>query len=149
MMCWRYQSLTSTSPSSKWVNSLRSSDAIWQQIWVNIGSGNGLLPDGTKPLPDVSTINHLNLFENYMSKLSFRFPRDQWVNASWAETLPFFLVPGIWKFVIDFIQDVARFKWPYHLSRRQQRSDVMSLMPIFHSSATTIKSPDLVVHSYV
>ena len=22
------------------------------EIWVNIGSGNGLLPDGTKPLPD-------------------------------------------------------------------------------------------------
>ena len=22
------------------------------QIWVNIGSGNGLLPDGTKPLPE-------------------------------------------------------------------------------------------------
>ena len=27
-------------------------DAIWRQIWVNIGSGNGLLPDGTKPLPE-------------------------------------------------------------------------------------------------
>ena len=27
----------------------------WQmatEIWVNIGSGNGLLPDGTKPLPE-------------------------------------------------------------------------------------------------
>ena len=33
------------------LNSLRPSDAIWRQIWVNIGSGNGLLPDGTKPLP--------------------------------------------------------------------------------------------------
>ena len=22
------------------------------EIWVNIGSGNGLLPDGAKPLPD-------------------------------------------------------------------------------------------------
>ena len=22
------------------------------EIWVNIGSGNGLLPDGTKPLPE-------------------------------------------------------------------------------------------------
>ena len=30
------------------VNSLRPSDAIW----INIGSGNGLLPDGTKPLPE-------------------------------------------------------------------------------------------------
>ena len=35
------------------VNSLWPSDAIWrQEIWVNIGSGNGLLPDGTKPLPE-------------------------------------------------------------------------------------------------
>ena len=33
-------------------NSLWPSDAIWRQIWVNIGSGNGLLPDGTKPLPE-------------------------------------------------------------------------------------------------
>ena len=29
------------------------SDAIWlTYIWVNIDSGNGLLPDGTKPLPE-------------------------------------------------------------------------------------------------
>ena len=34
-------------------NSSWPSDAIWrQEIWVNIGSGNGLLPDGTKPLPE-------------------------------------------------------------------------------------------------
>ena len=30
--------------------------ALWRhmatEIWVNIGSGNGLLPDGTKPLPE-------------------------------------------------------------------------------------------------
>ena len=25
---------------------------LGQQNWVNIGSGNGLLPDGTKPLPE-------------------------------------------------------------------------------------------------
>ena len=36
------------------VNSLWPSDAIWRYItdWVNSGSGNGLSPDGTKPLPD-------------------------------------------------------------------------------------------------
>ena len=62
---------------------------------------------------------------------------------------PFFLVPGIWKFVIDFIQDVARRKWPYHQSRRQQRTNLMSSMPSFSSSATTIKYRDLLVHSYV
>ena len=26
--------------------------------WVNIGSGNGLLPDGTKPLPEPMLIYH-------------------------------------------------------------------------------------------
>ena len=34
------------------VNSLWSEDAIQQPIWVNIGSGDGFLPDGTKPLPE-------------------------------------------------------------------------------------------------
>ena len=33
-------------------HSLWPSDAIWLHIWVNIGSGNGLLPDGIKPLPE-------------------------------------------------------------------------------------------------
>ena len=28
-------------------------------IWVNIGSGNGLMPDGTKPLPEPMMISHL------------------------------------------------------------------------------------------
>ena len=71
------------------------------KIWVNIGSGNGLLPDGNKPLPEPMLTDHqwspvtfilgqfhnrcLNHqhwspFENYMSKLSFNFPRGQWVN---------------------------------------------------------------------
>ena len=34
-----------------YLNSLWPGNAIfWQEIWVNIGSCNGLLPDGTKPL---------------------------------------------------------------------------------------------------
>ena len=28
------------------------------EIWVNIGSGNGLLPDGTKPLPEAMLTSH-------------------------------------------------------------------------------------------
>ena len=28
------------------------------EIWVNIGSGNGLLPDGTKPLPEPLLNDH-------------------------------------------------------------------------------------------
>ena len=48
--------------------------------------------------------------------------------------LPFFLVPGIGKFVIDLIQDMTRFTWSCHLSRRQRRTDVISSMPNFCSS---------------
>ena len=73
------------------------------EIWVNIGSGNGLLPDGTKPLPEPMlthyqskvqrhpsrhsfrrislTINHWNNFEFFLSKFSFKSPRGQWVNG--------------------------------------------------------------------
>ena len=56
------------------------------EIWVNIGSSNGLMPDGTKPLPEPMLTDHQssdiyiraisqemsqqsitkNLFENYM-----------------------------------------------------------------------------------
>ena len=32
--------------------SLWPSDTIWPQIWVNIGSGNGSVPDDTKPLAE-------------------------------------------------------------------------------------------------
>ena len=33
------------------------------QIWVNIGSGNGLLPDGTKPLPALQLTDHQYLLK--------------------------------------------------------------------------------------
>ena len=29
-----------------------------KEIWVNIGSGNGLVPDGTKPLPEPMLTYH-------------------------------------------------------------------------------------------
>ena len=38
------------------------------KIWVNIGSGNGLVPDGTKPLPE-AMMNNGN--ENMIIKLMF------------------------------------------------------------------------------
>ena len=88
------------------VNSLWPSDVIWrQEIWVNIGLCNGFLPDGTKPLPvpmltdhqwspkDASIINHWNPFENYISKISFKFPRGQWVKQ------------------LQFIQNVVTSSW--------------------------------------
>ena len=79
------------------------------EIWVNIGSGNRLLPDGTKPLPepmltyhqrhsfevnftiDTSAINHWNYLETYLSKIPFKSPRGQWdslhVDSLHKETL--------------------------------------------------------------
>ena len=44
----------------QWVNSLWPSDVIWRQgsLEVDIGSGNGLLPDGTKPLPEPMLTDH-------------------------------------------------------------------------------------------
>ena len=71
-------------------------------IWVNIGSGNGLLPDGTMPLPEPTLTTsslrysdiHLRAISQEMPqppitkiclkitclKMSFEFPWGQWVN---------------------------------------------------------------------
>ena len=50
-------------------------------VWVNIGSGNVLLSDGTEPLPvpklfykstrGTSAIDRLDNFENYLTKIVF------------------------------------------------------------------------------
>ena len=48
--------------------------------------------------------------------------------------LPFFLLPGSGNFVKYLIDGMDRFTLPYHLSHRQQRTNVMSLMPSFSSS---------------
>ena len=41
------------------INSLGPSDIYMAtEIWVNIGSGNGLVPDGTKPLPEPMLTYH-------------------------------------------------------------------------------------------
>ena len=40
------------------VNTLWPSDTIEWQIWVNTGSGNGMLPYDTKPLPEPMLTNH-------------------------------------------------------------------------------------------
>ena len=86
------------------------------EIWVNIGSGNGLLPDGTKPLPDPMLTDHQwgpvtfilgqfhkrclnnqslceNPCEKYIYKISFKFPKDQWVihNQSAGSALDYHL----------------------------------------------------------
>ena len=76
-------------------------------IWVNTGSGIGLLPDGTKPLPEPMLISHQwgsvafiweqfckrcisyqsqKLAWNYLSKMTVKSPRGQWVNLSYQPT---------------------------------------------------------------
>ena len=67
------------------------------QDWLNFGSSNDLLPDGTKPLPKPIMTSHrrcsvaftreqfheLNpslVFGNYTSKITTTNPRGQWVN---------------------------------------------------------------------
>ena len=59
------------------INSLWPSDAIWWQIWINVGPGNGLLPDGTKPLMtwtnvDLSSVRYcgIDLISQEMLKIS-------------------------------------------------------------------------------
>ena len=67
-------------------------------IWVNIGSGNGLLPNGTKPLPEPSLTCHqygsvacftaidqvdilYSELENYNFKITATPQRGQWVKS--------------------------------------------------------------------
>ena len=71
--------------------------------WDNIGSGNGLLPDGTKTFPEPMLINHHERlvaftggnysgnaqdmyhkyeFENHHFDITVTSPSDQWVNIS-------------------------------------------------------------------
>ena len=80
------------------VNSFLPSDATW--MWVNISSSNGLLHQATSHYLSqcwliiseaqghsskgnfkrvTSALNHWNEFENYLLKISFKFPRSQWV----------------------------------------------------------------------
>ena len=40
------------------------------QNWVNIGSGNGLVPDGTKPLPEPMLTNHQMTISHEMLKIA-------------------------------------------------------------------------------
>ena len=83
-------------------NSLRPNDTtIGTLIWVNIGSGNCLLPDGNNPLPEPMLTNHQwwfsqkgNFtgtvpdiypcceFESYKFSITAAFPRGQWVKLT-------------------------------------------------------------------
>ena len=97
-----------------------------REIWVNIGSGNGLLSNGTKPLPepvltchqqgpltfiwgnfakDTSATNHQNQLWNYFSLISFKFPRGQWVipvshECSYSRLVGFVVLLVSWDFIL-------------------------------------------------
>ena len=73
------------------INSLWLCDAIWP-MWVHIGSGNGLLPNGTKPLLESMLTSGVHLksislcaqaiinYENHILEIPAISPRGQWVN---------------------------------------------------------------------
>ena len=57
-MLWWHIILELFQSMSHWNDPLTHYGLVMKQIWVTIGSGNGLLPDGTKPLPDPMLIYH-------------------------------------------------------------------------------------------
>ena len=98
------------------VNSLRPSDAIWRhrsgstlaqvmaccltapshylnQCWLIVSEVQWQSP-GSNFTRDISVMNHKNYIENYLSKLSLKSPRGQWVNhlhGTETERLPMWL----------------------------------------------------------
>ena len=79
-----------------------------RKTWVNIGLGNGLLPDGAKPLPEpmltyyrgdlvALTGNAWYEFRNFWFKNTATYPRGQWVNRDQLiETLTRHMATQIW-----------------------------------------------------
>ena len=55
--------------------------------WVNIGSGHGLLPYGTKPLPEPMLTSH------YSRTMAFTFMSDvQWIKRDWSTKIDSFIL---------------------------------------------------------
>ena len=74
---------TKSRPVCSGINSVWPSDTIWWQVWVSIGSGNGLLPDGTKPLPEpMLTNDQLDAAaQPSITKIVFqKLLKEHWVN---------------------------------------------------------------------
>ena len=66
-------------------NSLWPSDAIWWQIWVNIGLVNGLSPYGTKPLPEpvLCGIHLRAILKKVLMNLIFHLCSDIFILTLW------------------------------------------------------------------
>ena len=57
------------------------------EIWVNFGSGNGLLPDGTKPLPEpMLTDHHLKSSDIHSRAISQEMPQPSITKIHWKIT---------------------------------------------------------------
>ena len=57
------------------IHSLWLSDAIWhREVSVNIGSGNGLLPDNTKPFPEPTFCSLVSLCGIHLEQLHSKCP---------------------------------------------------------------------------
>ena len=81
------------------INSMWPSDTIWQQMWVNIGSGNGLLPDGTKPLPESVLTNHQWGLAAFISE-HFHWKCSGYISLTW-----------VWKLQIECTVTRPRDQW--------------------------------------
>ena len=53
------------------------------EIWVNIGSGNGLLPDGTKPLPEPMLTYQWGSLRFIWGQFHKRYPSHQSLKWAW------------------------------------------------------------------
>ena len=49
------------------------------KVWVNIGSGNGLMPDGTKPLPEPMLTYHSDI---HLTAISQEMPQASFTEIS-------------------------------------------------------------------
>ena len=114
-------------------NSVWPSDTVWPSyMWINIGSGNGSLPDGTKPLPEPMLTFHqggsdrsaqatilCNEFEYQNIATS---PRGQWVNCQTAMISYKILLLALSNWIISSVKMYS--KW------------LMMKQPIKHVSPT-------------
>ena len=61
------------------------------QIWINFGSGNGLLPDGTKPLPEPLLTYHQVFCGIHMREFSpemFNLIHNMCLEITFSKLLP-------------------------------------------------------------
>ena len=79
----------------------------FQQLYVNIGSGNGLVPDGTKPLPEPMLTN---IFEATLRQQGL----THWRLNNTVETLYYDISKAFWQKILSF--DFFRFRFYWNLS---------------------------------